>query len=186
MSGKLNTTLSYNTDVIQPGNGIFIDRSIKNQIKLVNRNQAIGNFMLCKNSSGYLLTDTDNGTNQSSTTNNNTLVLGTYNNYFKQKNQFANPSTLIETFQDNLYINIDDSNVPWSKGQTMKIVFDGAINMNGLNIVIRTDQKNKYGQGSFGKIITIIKPTQLISNKPIIEIYCEDDSTYSFGLDILR
>jgi hypothetical protein len=185
ITGKLTNTLSYNTDIINAGDGMILDKSIKNQVTLINRNQAIGNFMICKNSSGYLLSNTDNGLNITSTSNNNILVLGKYNNYFKQKNQNPNSSG-IEIFDDNLYINIDDSNVSWSKGQLLKIVFDNSININGLNIIFRTDSKNVLGEGSFGKIMAIIKPSQLISNKPIIEIYCENEKLYTFGVDILR
>lgn len=185
LSGKLSNSLSYNTDIISAGFGLILDKSVKNQVTLKNINQSIGNFMICKNSSTYLLTTTDNGMNLSSTTSNNILVLGQFNNYFKQKNQ--NPSSSgVEIFDDNLYITIDDSNVDWSNGQTVKIVFDNPINVNGLNIIFKTDAKNKIGQGAFEKIMAIIKPSQLLSNRPIIEIYCENEKLYTFGVDILR
>lgn len=184
LSGKLTNSLSYNTDIILSGDGILVDKSVKNQVTLINRNQTIGNFMICKNSSGYLLTNTDNGINLSSTTNSNILVLGKYNNYFKQINQ--NNIGGVEKFGDNLYINIDDSNVAWSRGQTLRLVFDKPINLNGLNIIFKTDAKNVLGEGAYQKKIAIIKTADLISNRPIIEIYCENEKLYTFGVDILR
>lgn len=186
LNGKLTSKLSYNTEIIKPGLGIIIDKSIPNQVTITNRVQAINNFMLCKNDSRYLRTNLGNGGTITATTNNNILVLGNYTNYFKQKNQNSNINTGIETFEDNLVINIDDSNVKWSRGQVLRIVFDDKINLSGLGIIIKTDVKNVYGLGVYGKTVAYIKQAQLISNRPIIEIYCEDEKLYTFGVDILR
>jgi len=91
-----------------------------------------------------------------------------------------------ETFQDSLYINIDDSAVKWKKGQTFRLVFGDPIATGGYNIVFRTDAANILGNGSYGKIIYTILSSELLSSKPIIEITCTDDSGFNFELDILR
>jgi hypothetical protein len=186
INGSLSVNLTYNTDVAKPGDGIILDKSIPNQIKIINRVQQYQTFSLCKNSSKFLKTNSQNGRNSSSTTNNNVLVLGQYTNYFKQRNTNPDPSTGIEYVQDTFYINIDDSSIGWKNGQTLKIVFEDPIDMSGYNMVIRTDSTSRFGGGIFGKTIGIIRPSSLISNKPIIEIICTDESAYNFNVDIIR
>jgi hypothetical protein len=186
INGSLSVNLTYNTDVAKPGDGIILDKSIPNQIKIINRVQQYQTFCLCKNSSKFLKTNSQNGRNSSSTTYNNVLVLGQYTNYFKQRNTNPDPSTGIEYVQDTFYINIDDSSIGWKNGQTLKIVFEDPIDMSGFNMVIRTDSISRFGGGIFGKTISIIRPSSLISNKPIIEIICTDESAYNFNVDIIR
>ena len=118
--------------------------------------------------------------------------LGKFTNYFKQKNTDAelglNPlrTVGVEYFDDTIYINIDDRNVRWKNGQILKFVFDDKIDVNGHNIVFRTDSQNTFGQGEYGKVMVIIPPTSIISNRPIFEIYCTDENQYLFEVDIIR
>jgi hypothetical protein len=122
---------------------------------------------------------------------NNVLVLGTYTNYFKNKNQNPDPNG-VEVFNDNVYINIEDRSQKWKRGQTLKLVFDDQINLNGYSIFIRTDSENVYGNGIYGKQIGVITPSMLINNgtgnfpRPIIEITCINESLYTFNIDIIR
>jgi len=186
LSGRTSISLTYDLGTFMPGPGILIDKSIPNQIKIINRKQNYDNFVICKNTSGQLLTDVNNGRVVTSTTNGNVLTLGTFTNYFKQKNTNADPDTGIETLQDSLYINIDDTNVKWKKGQTFRLVFNDPIATDGYNMVFRTDAANTLGGGAYGKIIYTVLTSELLSSKPIIEITCTDDSGFNFELDILR
>lgn len=186
LSGKTSISLTYDLGTFMPGPGTLIDKSVPNQIKIGTKKQTYDNFVICKNASGQLLTDVNNGRVIASTTNNNILVLGQFGNYFKQKNTNADPNTGIETFQDSLYINIDDSNVKWKKGQTFRLVFADPIDTAGYTIVIRTDAQNQFGGGIYGKVIYTILSSEILSSKPIIEITCTDDSGINFELDILR
>ena len=192
LSGNLPATLTVNTSVINQGDGILLDRSVPNQIKVYNRNQNYNNFMLNGNNSGYIQTDTGNGQNLGATANNNILVLGTFNNYFKQKNTDpetgSNPGRVVgvEYFDDTLYVNIDDKNVRWKNGQMLKFVFDDKIDVDGHNIIFRTDSQNIFGQGAYNKTMVIISPSMLSSNKPIFEIYCTDENQYLFNVDVIR
>ena len=186
LSGKTSISLTYDLGTFMPGPGILLDKSVPNQIKITNRKQNYDNFVICKNDSGQLQTNVNNGRVVAATTNGNVLTLGTFTNYFKQKNTNADPSTGIETFQDSLYINIDDSAVKWKKGQTFRLVFGDPIATGGYNIVFRTDAANILGNGSYGKIIYTVLSSELLSSKPIIEITCTDDSGFNFELDILR
>jgi hypothetical protein len=186
LSGALSVNLTYNTDVLKNGDGIILDRSVPNQLKVINKNQIYNNFAICKNQSGFLLTTFGNGQTFNSLTDNNILVLGKFGNYYRQKNQNPNPITGIETLGDTLYINIEDKSVRWKNGQILKIVFDDPIDSVGYNIIIRTDSENVYGNGSYGKDIAIISSAMLLSNKPIFEIICTDENAYNFIVDIIR
>jgi hypothetical protein len=188
LSGNLPLNLTYNTDVLKQGDGIILDRSVPNQLKVLNKNQGYSNFMLCSNSTNSLVTGISNGQNPISTnvTDSNILTLSTFTNYFRQKNLNSDPNTGIETFGDTLYINIDDLNVRWKNGQILKFVFDDKIDTSGYNIIFRTDSQNIFGNGSFGKTMVIISPTMLISNRPIFEIYCVDENQYLFNVDVIR
>ena len=192
LSGNLPANLTVDTTVINQGDGILLDRSVPNQIRIYNRNQNYNNFMICKNVSRYIQSDPSNGQNPGATANNNIIVLGTFSNYFKQKNTDpetglnSNRTVGVEYFDDTLYVNIDDKNVRWKNGQILKFVFDDKIDVNGHNIVFRTDSQNIFGDGAYGKVMVIIPPTMLISNRPIFEIYCTDENQYLFNVDVIR
>jgi hypothetical protein len=191
LSGNLSVNLTYNTDVLGPGEGIQLDKSIPNKVKIVNRIQEYNTFSQCKNTSGFITSSIGNGLSLSSVSDNNVLVLGTYTNYFKNKNQNPDPNG-VEVFNDNVYINIEDRSQKWKRGQTLKLVFDDQINLNGYSIFIRTDSENVYGNGIYGKQIGVITPSMLINNgtgnfpRPIIEITCINESLYTFNIDIIR
>lgn len=185
LSGNLSTSLTYNMDILKGGDGILIDRSVPNEFKVINRNQNY-NFSTCQNLSGFLSTDFGNGKNLADTNLNNILTLNKYNNYFKQINQDPNPLTGLEDFDDDLLININDHSNKWKTGQIMRIVFEDPINTNGQNIIIKTDEENIFNNGIYGITIGIIYTPQLISNRPIFEIICTDESQYKFNIDILR
>jgi hypothetical protein len=186
LSGNLPLNLTYNTDVLKQGDGVILDRSVPNQVKVVNRNQGYNNFMLCGNNSNFIETGISNGQTPTSLVDGNILVLDKFTNYFRQKNQNADPITGIETFGDTLYINIDDKNIRWKNGQVLKFVFDEKIDTNGYNIVFRTDSQNVFGNGSYGKTMVILSTTMLLSNRPIFEIYCTDENQYLFNVDVIR
>jgi hypothetical protein len=195
VSGNLPINLTFNTDAILPGDGIILDKSINNRLKIVNRNQGYSNFAICKNAFSLnnpkrtLLTVANNGINLNDLEKNNILVLGQFSNYFRQLNEGHTNFDLnlnTEIFNDDLYINIDDSNHSWKKGQLFRIVFQDNIDVNGKSISIYSDAKNKLGQGSFGKNIGTIIPSDLISTKPIIDIVCTDEILYTFNIDITR
>jgi hypothetical protein len=186
LSGNLSINLTYNTDVLKFGDGIILDTSVPNQVKIVNRVQSYNNFMSCLNTSGYIQTTFANGQTFGNAIDNNILVLGKFTNYFKQYNTNPNPLTGIEDFGDTVYINIKDKDVRWKNGQTLRFVFQDKINTGGLDIVFRTDSENVFGNGTYGKIMAIIPSVDLLSDRPIFEITCTDENQYLFNIDILR
>lgn len=186
LNGQLSTQLSYNTDILKSGDGVLLDKSVPNQIKIVNRNQQYNNFCICKNTSKLIEYSVGNGTDVTDVDANNILVLGKFNNYFRQDANNTNPVTLLDDFSDNVIVNVDDGTNRWKTGQTLRIVFNHAINLNGYNIQFYTDSKNIFGGGAYEKLIGSVSITDLISNKPIIEIICIDENAYTFNIDIIR
>ena len=186
LSGSLSVNLTYNTDILKNGDGIIIDKSVPNQVKVFNKVQGYSNFMLCKNTSGFVETTFANGQTFTNATDNNILVLEKFSNYFRQNNQNPDPLTGIETFGDNVYVNVMDKTTRWKNGQVMRFVFNDPISAGGNNIVFRTDSENVFGNGTYGKIIGIISSPMILSNKPIFEIICIDENQYLFNIDILR
>jgi hypothetical protein len=196
LSGNLSVDLSYNTNVLRQGDGLFFDRSVPNQLTINNKVQEYNSFSLCNNNvdtnnnpKGSLLSTFDNGLNIGATGDNNILSLGPYTNYYRNvtdNHPNIDLNTGIEDFQDDMYININDFNYSWKVGQTFRIVFDNPINLNGFSIFIRTDSKNKFGNGAYEVYIGTITPSQIMSNKPIIEIICTDENLYKFNIDIIR
>lgn len=195
LSGNLSVNLTYNTDVLQQGDGVMLDHSVPNQVTIVNRNQAYNNFAVCSNVSTLsnpdrtLVSTASNGLNPNLAADNNVLTLGKYSNYFRQTNTShsnVDVMTNVEIFDDHMYINIDDNPVNWKKGQVFRIVFADQIDLNGYTIYIKTDSTNRFGQGVFGKVIGTVPSELLITSRPIIEIVCTNENTYTFNIDIIR
>lgn len=186
ISGNLSTPLSINLDIIKKGLGINLDKSTPGEVRIINRVQTYNNFMVCENSTGFLSTSVENGQNIDDENNSNILILQPFTNYFKQINQNIDPLTGIESFDDNLIININDKTHKWKTGQTLKLVFENPINFNGYSLIFRGDWNNIFGQGKFGKILGTVTEQMILSNRPIIELICTDETQYEFNIDILR
>ena len=194
LSGNLSVNLTYNTDVLKQGSGLYLDRTIPNQLTISNKIQGINTFSQCRNTinninnpAGSLRSTYANGIDSTDTYINNILTLGEFSNYYRQVNT-SHPNLIngVEVFQDNLIINIQDSPTVWKSGQTFKIVFAEPINFNGKTIYIKTDAKNRFGYGIYGVVIGQMDATMQITNKPIIEITCTDENFYTFNIDIIR
>jgi len=193
LSGKLSVNLTYNTNVLKQGSGVFLDRSVPNQVTISNKLQGVNAFSQCRNTIntintlGTLRTDYANGIDPTDTYLNNVLVLGEFSNYYRHRST-SHPNVVngIEVFQDNVIINIQDSPITWKNGQTFKIVFADPIDFSGKTIYIRTDSRNRMGFGNYGTIIGTMDASMQITNKPIIEITCTDENRYTFNIDIIR
>lgn len=186
LSGNLSVPLTYNTDVLKTGDGILLDRSVPNEVRIINRTQKYSNFMICQNINGFLSTALNNGQSPNNVNIGNQLLLDKFTNYFRQINQNPDPFTNIENFDDNLIINVRDKNQKWKKGQVLRFVFNDPINTMSNNIIFRTDSENEKNNGIYGITIGIITTPMLLSNKPIFEIICVDETQYIFNIDILR
>lgn len=183
IDGTIPVELQYNTDVLFAGKGTEVDKSIPNKIKI---NSTVDGYTL---NSAYLWNMAANAiaTQLSSTVQFDAGNVGNGSGKFaiwSRLEAFTNRLSLkglISTDpESNLNIYIDDSLTAWKSGQTFKITFD-TINMSGNNIKIWTSKTT-----GFDKLIADIDATQLITNKPYIELVCINPANYQFEADILR
>ncbi len=180
LTGEVNVQLTYNTDIIQPGPGIIVDQSVPNQVSIENKVQGYYVFNQCLNSSGHLMYGPTAGSEPFDTTNGNRILVGEYTNYFRNIGATA-PDVL-----GSISINLDDTNHKWKQGQTMRIVFADDINLDIHTINIKTDAQNTKSLGNYGVLVGSLTVADLVTTKPIIEIICVNESTYSFYIDVVK
>jgi|TARA_B110000879_G_scaffold27363_1_gene37114 hypothetical protein len=183
IDGTIPVELQYNTDVIFAGKGTEIDKTIPNKIKI---DSTVDGYAL---NSPYLwnIAARAIATQLSTTTQFDAGAAGNGSSKFaiwSRLEEFSNRLSLRGLFssepESDVNIYIDDSLVSWKNGQTFKITFD-EINMSGNNIKLWTNSV-----GGFDQLIFDIDSTQLITNKPYIELVCINSTNYQFEADILR
>ena len=167
IAGESNITVAYNIDAVRPGNGIGIDRRTPNIIKINNTDQK---YNISNGSLTNIFTNT-------------MLTLGTFTNYFAHQNS-GTPIILLNDHS----IKIDDSNISWSKGQVLRLVFDDEFLPETFSLKIYTDALNKANLGTYGKLITTLTDLDFTPslNKPIFDIICLDDTALTFKVDKIR
>jgi hypothetical protein len=167
IAGDTNIVVSYDLDGIRPGEGIVIDRSTPNRVRVVNTNQQY-------NIANGSLTNIVTG---------NTLTLGTFTNYFVHQN--ASTPTIL-TNDLSLYIN--DTDIRWKKGQVLRLVIEDEIIPGTFDFKIYTDALNRNNTGVYGVVIGLFNDLDFTPslNKPIFDIICLDDATFTFRVDKIR
>ena len=180
IDGTIPVELQYNTDVIFSGRGTTVDKSIPGKIKVNNEVD------------GYVVSDVYKWDIASQITTGALTASSPFDN--SQANQYGVWSKLNlytnrlslnnllnqEVLNSNLNIYIDDSTNGWKKGQVFKVAID-RLDVNGYDINVWTNKA-----GGFTTSITVIAPSQLITDKPYFEIVCVDPVNYVFEVDILR
>jgi hypothetical protein len=159
--------ISFNSDILKAGKGIFLDRRTQNRILIDNINQ------------GYNISSSS-VTNLST---NNTIPLSNFNNYVRHENGGV-PIVLIR----DLEIFIDDSTINWKKGQTLRLVFQDPLNLDIFDVKIKTDALNKTNSGAYGVLISILNDLDFSSSdgSPIFDIICINETSLEFKIDKIR
>jgi hypothetical protein len=167
ISGDSNIVVSYDLNGIRPGEGIFIDRTTPNRVRVVNTNQQY-------NISNGSLTNIVTGS---------TLTLGTFTNYFVHQNS-GTPTILTS----DLSLYIDDTAITWKKGQVLRLVLEDEIIPGIYDLRIYTDALNRNNTGTYGVAIGVFNDLDFTPslNKPIFDIICLDDTTFTFRVDKIR
>jgi len=179
IDGTIPATLQYNTDVIAAGDGVNVDKSTPNKIKLSNTNY------------GYALNEvygynynTDQVLNKITSSSMLNPQLSASQGIWTRVKKYDNLVRIYlepETFQSNLNIYLDDSISGFKVGQVIKLVFRNPItNLNNKAIHIYTDKTKGWILKS--SILT----GELSSSKPYIELICVDEINKTFELDIIR
>ena len=176
LEGRTDIKLSYDLDFVKSGDGVIVDRSVPNRATL---NNTIQNYNIPDNR-GYSFTI--------NTAAGNTLTLGQYTNYFKHTN-FGLPITL----DTDLVIKIDDSTVKWKRGQSLRIVFDDQLILNGNNLLVYTDSMGNYPLSapsgtSYSVLVGGFTDNSFSNsnNQPIFDIICIDEKNLVFEIDQIR
>lgn len=174
INNETSVEVSYNLDLIKQGSGILVDRSVPNQLTILNDNQDynIGNnlgVVTLQNSSPNL------------------VPLKSFSNYVKH----VNNGTPISLTSD-LVIRIDDSLVNWKKGQSFKFGFGDQVYPGDFNITVVTNSVGKYpianptGVAYSTLIISLVEQdVASYDYMPIIEIICVDNEDLIFQVDII-
>jgi hypothetical protein len=178
---KTSVEMSYNLDILVPGQGITLDKSQAGQVKVINSNQA---FNVGTRPQVSILSDfAANPTNYAYI-----HQLNTFSNYLKITD--GSPGNPLIVDRD-VIVYIDDSQLTWEKGQIIRISFTNGIdldNSNGsFNFIIYSDALDKLKTGfPYSAEIAFVSYLDFESrnNAPTIELVCLDPATYTFTADI--
>lgn len=180
IDGTIPVELQYNTDVIFAGKGTNVDKSIAGKIKVNNsvEGYVVNDVFQWDIASGVVSGSVLGGTNLFDNSNSNVngvwTKLNSYSNRLSLKNKLS-----ADPLNGNLNIYVDDSVTGWTKGQSFRIAFD-TIDVDGNNIKVWTNKSGGWQN------IADIDPSQLLTNKPYIELVCTDPVNFVFEVDILR
>ena len=174
-NGQVSQTLQYNTDVLRQGNGITIDTNTPNQIHVSNNVQAY-NLMVPIDNGDVIIT-------QAAPLNLNVVAPQVFADLLTYTNMLRIDT--INTAGGDLEIYINDTDIQWKTGQTMRLTFNNVPLMGSRNIKIYTDAPSRLNSGAFGKLAATI-PNADISNMPIIDLICTEQGVLNFVYDIIK
>ena len=181
ISGVIPTEIQYNTDVLGSGNGVKLDKSTPNMIKIVNDNNgytlnSIFEYNAASKTSGSLISTSNKfNLNLTASTGLVTRILP-FDNLIR-----INHNGLSGTLTGDLNIYLDDTINTWKNGQTVKFSFkDQLPNLGSYKINIYTDKNNNYVLKAF------ISSNNILSQKPYFELICIDEINKTFELEIIR
>lgn len=174
-NGNVPVSLQYNTSVIRQGTGIKVDTNVPNIVTISLGTQEY-NFMVPFNDSQQEIT-TSNPLNLNVAKPEIFADLVTYTNMLRV-------NTVNQAGGD-LHIYIDDTDIQWSTGQTLRLVFNNNLNIGSRNIRVWTDAPSRLNSGSFGISMGVI-PNSDISERPIIEFICTEQGVLNFVYDIIK
>ena len=183
IDGTVPVELQYNTDVIFNGKGTAVDKTIENKIKINNTvyGYSLGEAWIYNMSAEALAAKLSTTEQFDANVNGQGAdKFAIWTKLQEYTNRLSLNGLLSSDPNNDLNIYIDDSSISWKAGQTLKIVFD-TIDMQGNSIKIYSDKVNR-----FDKLVAEIDVSQLLTNKPYIEIVCVDPTAYLFEADILR
>jgi hypothetical protein len=179
-NNKTSVAVSYNTDVLQQGDGILLDKSTPNLVVVKNVEQS---YTVDSNPLYNIVT----GFTNTAAAWTKFITLKKFANYIKISND-----TALSVDRD-VYIYVDDSQFRWSAGQTYKVVVDHLYPMDmytqgSFDLVVYTDALDRLNTGqNFSKEIGRISSSDFYSKggAPQMEIICIDRDLYTFTFDLL-
>lgn len=174
INGETSVEISYNLDLVKQGPGIIVDRSVPNELIIINDNQDynIGN---------------DEGVVTLSTTSSNVVNLRSYGNYTKHIN-----NGLPITLNSDLVIRINDTSVQWRKGQVYRFSFGDQIVPGDYSVTFLTNSMGAYPLSApsavpYSTVIVSLVNSQFAAHdyKPVIDIVCINSENLTFQVDMI-
>jgi hypothetical protein len=181
ISGVIPAEIQYNTNVLSAGDGMKIDKSNPNMIKIVNDNTGYVlnsifdyDFTTTSPTTGSLITLT-NPFNMSLTASTGLITR------IRPFDNLIRINTNSGTMTGDLNIYLDDTINSWKNGQTIKFSFKNQLpSLGTYKINIYTDKNRGYVLKSF------IDSNNILSKKPYFELICIDEINKTFELEIIR
>jgi hypothetical protein len=175
LNNQTSVEISYDLNLVKQGPGIIVDRSIPNQLSVIN---AVQDFNISDTQSKGTLTQS--GLNE--------IPLVSYSNYFKHVNNGV-PLTLT----GDLTIRLKDStNARWKSGQRFRISFGDQVYPGGFIINILTNADGLYPLSnpsgvSYSTLIISLDDSSFsgYDYMPVFEIVCIDEKNLKFQVDIV-
>jgi hypothetical protein len=175
LNNQTSVEISYDLNLVKQGPGIIVDRSIPNQLSVIN---AVQDFNISDTQSKGTLTQS--GLNE--------IPLVSYSNYFKHVNNDV-PLTLT----GDLTIRLKDStNARWKSGQRFRISFGDQVYPGGFIINILTNADGLYPLSnpsgvSYSTLIISLDDSSFsgYDYMPVFEIVCIDEKNLKFQVDIV-
>jgi len=174
LNNQTSVEISYDLDLVKQGSGIIVDRTVPNQLSIINDSQ---DFNIGADSGRGTLTQ--NGLNE--------IKLLDYSNYYKHVNN-GNPLTLT----GDMTIRLKDDPTRWKKGQRFRLSFGDEIYPGGFIINILTNSTGLYPLSSpsgvsYSTLIvslddSVFSPYDYL---PVFDIVCIDDKSLKFQVDIV-
>ncbi len=174
LNNQTSVEISYDLDLVKQGSGIIVDRTVPNQLSIINDSQ---DFNIGADSGRGTLTQ--NGLNE--------IKLLDYSNYYKHVNN-GNPLTLT----GDMTIRLKDDPTRWKKGQRFRLSFGDEIYPGGFIINILTNATGLYPLSSptgisYSTLIVSLDETTFSEYAyiPVFDIVCIDDKSLKFQVDIV-
>jgi len=178
---QTSVQMSYNLDLLQPGQGIYLDKSQAGTVQIVNTNQQ---FNLGTKPLVSILDDFLSNPNSYSYV----KPLIDFTNYIKITDGTPNNPLIVDR---DVVMYIDDTNKSWQKGQVLRISFVNGIDLNNangkFNFIVYSDATDYLNTGfPYSAEIGFITYLDFENkgNSPIIELVCLDPATFTFAVDI--
>jgi len=174
LNNQTSVEISYDLDLVKQGSGIIVDRSVPNQLSIINASQ---DFNIGTNLGRGTLTQ--NGLNE--------ITLLDYSNYYKHVNN-GNPLTLT----GDMTIRLKDDSVRWKAGQRFRLSFGDPIYPGAFIINILTNYTGLYPLSSptgvsYSNLVVSLDDTILSAYDyiPVMDIVCIDEKSLKFQVDII-
>jgi hypothetical protein len=175
LNNQTSVEISYDLDLVKQGDGIIVDRSVPNQLSVIN---AVQDFNISNTLSKGTLTQS--GLNE--------IPLIAYSNYFKHVNN-STPLTLTGDLTIRLK---DSSNARWKSGQRFRISFGDQVYPGNFIINILTNADGLYPLSnptavSYSTLIVSLDNNAFsgYDYMPVFEIVCIDEKNLKFQVDIV-